>query len=419
MIAKYVKRGSAGIVCAVCLLALTAMAGAAPLTMDQAVSRALENHRDIKIAANGEKQAEYALQGAKGSKGVSLAASNNFYVKKASEGTDTSTSGLTLSLPLYSGGKNEGNIKIAQTDVAIAEYNSLKTKQDVELNTVSAYLDVIKAHQAQAVAQETVDNYQLHLDNVNAQYSAGNVAKADVLRSEVELTDAQQALVKAKNASQVALNTLKDQIRWDNDDELELVEEFQYAPFTMTMDDSVAYAKTHRPDLEKYRLAIQSAEQGVTVAKADQKPAVSLTAGLGWNNSFTDEDNRDTYVGIATSWNLFDSQVTQSKVKKAQSAVDNTRLELESQEDAVTLAVKEHYLDMKEAEQRRETTQVAIHKAEEDYSIASAKYRVGEGIILDVIDAQLALTTAKNNYIEAQYDYAADKAKLENAMGMN
>ena len=62
---------------------------------------------------------------------------------------------------------------------------------------------------------------------------------------------------------------------------------------------------------------------------------------------------------------------------------------------------------------------MAIHKAEEDYSIASAKYRVGEGIILDVIDAQLALTTAKNNYIEAQYDYAADKAKLENAMGMN
>uniref|UniRef100_UPI002FD8B049 TolC family protein n=1 Tax=Anaerospora hongkongensis TaxID=244830 RepID=UPI002FD8B049 len=95
------------------------------------------------------------------------------------------------------------------------------------------------------------------------------------------------------------------------------------------------------------------------------------------------------------------------------------RLELESQEDAIELSVKEFYLNMKEAEKRRDTTQLAISKAKEDFSIAVAKYRVGEGVILDVIDAQLALTTAQNNYIAAQYAYADYKAKLENGMGMN
>lgn len=66
-----------------------------------------------------------------------------------------------------------------------------------------------------------------------------------------------------------------------------------------------------------------------------------------------------------------------------------------------------------------QTTQVAIAKAEEDYFIAKEKYKTGEGIILDILDAQLALATAKNNYINAQYDYAVNKAKLENAMGLD
>lgn len=414
---RYIRR--IALLSGLCMFALTAITSAAPLTIDQAVEMALKNHLDIKIAANEEQEARYSLQSAKGSKGVSFAASNNTYLKKPGSSTDASNSSMTLTLPLYSGGKNEGNIKIAETDVTKAELNAVKTKLDVKSNTISDYLTVIKTHQAQAVAQETVDNYQQHLTNVKEQNSVDNVAKADVLRSEVELADAQQTLLQAQNAYAVAVNTLKKQLRWKEAGELELVEEFQYVPFTMTMEESVAYAKAHSPELEKYRLSVQSAEQSVSVAKADSKPSISLASGMSWSDASIGENSEDTYVGLTTSWNLFDSQVTKSKVKKAKSAVDTARLELESQEDAIELSVKEYYLNMKEAEKRRDTTQLAISKAKEDYSIAVAKYRVGEGVILDVIDAQLALTTAQNNYIAAQYAYADYKAKLENGMGMN
>ena len=83
------------------------------------------------------------------------------------------------------------------------------------------------------------------------------------------------------------------------------------------------------------------------------------------------------------------------------------------------MSVKEYYMGVREAEKRIATTKVAIHKAEEDYFIAEAKYRAGAGVMLDVIDAQLALTTARNNYIAAQHDYVTYKAQLENAMGMD
>lgn len=249
---------------------------------------------------------------------------------------------------------------------------------------------------------------------------APKIAKSDVLRSEVELADAGQTLLKAKNASEVAVNNLRNLLRWKSAEPLKLIEEFQYVPVVYGMAECVALAKAHRPDLAQYRLAVKSAEQSAAIAGAGQKPVVSLVAATGWDSSILPEGgDLNTYIGVTTSWNLFDSRITRSNVKKARAAVVNALLELESQEDTVELAVKEYYLGLKESEKRRETTQAAIHKAQEDYFIAAAKYRVGEGIILDVIDAQLALTTAQNNDIEAQYDYAIYQAKLENAMGMD
>jgi outer membrane protein len=417
LVGQYVKQ--AGIL-GLCLLAQTTMVFAAPLTVEQAVTMAMENHLDIKKAINSEKQAEYALQSTQGSKGISIDASNTFYLKRINYPANSSTSAITLSLPLYTGGKNEGNIEIAKTDVTIAGLSLLKTRQDVKLNTSSAYYDVIEARKTQVVDQETVDNYVVHLNDVKAQYSVGNVAKSDVLRSEVELADAQQTLIKAKNSYEVAVNAFKNMIRWKSSETIEFVEDFQYVSFNKTMDECVAVAKEQRPDIKKYQLAIDEAEKTVEVTKADKKPAVSLTAATGWSSSvLPEDDNKEIYVGVTTSWNLFDSQVTNAKVKKALSAVDTARLELTAQEDSVELAVKEYYLGMREAEKRIETTKFAVHKADEDYFIAEAKYRVGEGVILDVIDAQLALTTAKNNYITAQYDYVTYKAKLENAMGMD
>ena len=83
------------------------------------------------------------------------------------------------------------------------------------------------------------------------------------------------------------------------------------------------------------------------------------------------------------------------------------------------MALRQAYYNMREAEKRFNSTQTAVDQAEEDMFIAQEKYRVGAGVILDVIDAQLALSTAELNHISAQYDYARDKAELENAMGLN
>jgi outer membrane protein len=87
--------------------------------------------------------------------------------------------------------------------------------------------------------------------------------------------------------------------------------------------------------------------------------------------------------------------------------------------DNIHLEVHQAFLNMQQAEKRIETCAVAIGKAEEDYKIAQTRYQAGKGINLDVMDAQTALDQAKTNYIQALYDFNANKARLEKAMGIN
>ena len=86
--------------------------------------------------------------------------------------------------------------------------------------------------------------------------------------------------------------------------------------------------------------------------------------------------------------------------------------------NSVELEVRSNYLGLREAEKRISTTQVAVAKAEEDFHIAQVRYMAGVGTNLDVIDAQVALTEAKTNFVNALYDYNTSKIALETSMGV-
>ena len=76
------------------------------------------------------------------------------------------------------------------------------------------------------------------------------------------------------------------------------------------------------------------------------------------------------------------------------------------------------YLNLKSSEQSIQTSSAAVGLAEEDYGIKVIRYQAGVGTNLDVLDAQVALTTAKNNYLKAMYDYNIYRSKLDKSMGV-
>ncbi|MDD3395805.1 MAG: TolC family protein, partial [Acidaminococcaceae bacterium] len=116
--------------------------------------------------------------------------------------------------------------------------------------------------------------------------------------------------------------------------------------------------------------------------------------------------------------NIFDSGVTASKVAAARADKVKAEETYRQTTDSVQLDVRNNYLSLREAEKRIATSQTAVSQAEEDYRISILRYQAGVGTNTDVMDAQVALTQAKNNYIQALYDYNTSGAQLDKAMGV-
>ena len=401
--------------------------GSAPasveLSLDESISMALRNNPAIKIATADKIKADWALSQAKGGKGPAV--SFNY---AGSRGTLNSSSErvyefyrnqFSLTLPLYTAGKLEGLIDQAKWNVDIADLGVAKSRQQIKLDATSGYFAVLQARNMVKVNQESVASLEEHLKNVQAQFNVGTVAKSDVLRSDVELANAQQTLTKAQNAYELAVASLNNVVGLPLDTELVIKEELQYKPYGMSLDDSIRFGLQNRPDNAQAQAAIQLAKESVKVAKSGYGPTFALAGGVGrWDTESPGTDNKSWSISLSSTWNIFDSGVTRAQVKQANSAVDKASYTAQQTKDSVQLEIRQNYLSMQEAEKRIGTSQVAVSKAEEDFKIAQVRYSAGVGTNLDVIDSQVALTQARTNYVQALYDYNTNKAKLEKAMGV-
>lgn len=408
---------------AVMLLCGAATASAADLTIQEAVDMALEQNISLKIKEKGEDTAKANLKSARGT--------NSFSVSAGASLTDTKTNdvetirngstSLSVSLPLYSGGKNQANIKSAEIGMDVARLQTLREREDLRLKVIKAYYDVLESKRVVEIDQESVDRYKAHLTNMEQLYSAGSKARLDVLRSSVELTNARQTLIKAKNTYEVNVVTLKNLLRMDQSEPLNLTEDFRFTPFFPKMDACVSYAFANRKDLIVDTYKLKQQELAVTVAQAGYLPTLTLNAGVSGDHRFTQGHGNDhsRTIGLRANWNIFDSGVTEAAVDKAKTNYEIAELQVKKDKEDIDLNVRQQYYNMREAQRRLIATQSAVKEAEEDYYITNEKYRAGQGIMLDILDAQVALSTAQLNYISAEYDYARYKAAVENAVGLD
>lgn len=268
------------------------------------------------------------------------------------------------------------------------------------------------------VNQGTVDNLAEHLQNVQAQYQVGTVAKSDVLRSEVELANAQQNLTKAQNSYDVAVASLNNVIGMPLDSQNIMKDDLSYVKYDLSLEDSIKMAQERRPEIAQSKDNIDVAKTGIKIADSGRLPTISVSANDGLSGSEFPGQNNNWSMGISASWNLFDAGVTSAKVKAAKANVEKVQAGDEQLRSGIELEVRQAYLSMKEAEARIETSKVGVSKGTEDLKASQAKYYAGVGTNMDVIDAQMALTQANTNATQAAYDYNVNKAKLEKAVGL-
>lgn len=405
---------------------------AAPLelTLDDTIAMALKNNHSIKVAESEAEKADWDISTAKAGKEPSLSLSHNAMRSKSAESKILGTvipssidnkfaNSIDLTYPLYTGGKVEGTIEKAKLGSKVADLGITKTQQQVKLDATTGYYSILQTRNIVKLSEESLDRLNAHLKNVEAQYGAGTVAKSDVLRSEVEKAKAEQSLIKANNSYELAVSSLNNVIGMPLDTKISVKEELKYEKYDKTLDDCIKVALANRPDLEQAAASVDIAKADIKVAKSGNKLTINAVASEKWSDKdFPGTDNNTWSIGINANYNLFDSGLTKSKVRGTETTLSKATTQLQQARDAAQLEVRQAYLNMQEAEKRIETSQVAVVKAEEDYKIAQVRYSAGVGTNLDVMDSQVALTSAKTDYVQALYDYNTSRAKLDKAMGV-
>ena len=403
------------------VLVLPFSAHAMSLSLTEAIDTALAANTVLRITAEGERSADAALKQARGKNSISAEAGDTLRTSKAKDEDAQTSNSLSLSarLPLYSGGANEANIKSGEIGAQSARLTTERAREDLKYEVITAYWDAVEASKKVEVQRDTVNKYDAHLKNVTALYDAGAQAKIDVLRSSVELSNARQELISAENSYEVNLATLRNLLNIARTEPLTLTTEVTYQPFEKAMEDCISYAYRNRLDLTVERAKLRQRELAIESARAGYRPSVSLTLGTGLSSQFhpRHDTSSDVSASVGVSWNIFDSGVTRGAIEEAEAERDIALLNVQKAEETIDLNLRKAYLNMREAEKRFTSTEDAVAQAREDYYIASERYRAGEGILLDIIDAQTALASAETNAISARYDYARCRAQVENLMG--
>ena len=389
------------------------------LPVQQAVQTALINNPNLQRTEQSIRVAEESLKSARGRKGISISASGRANISKT-EGVEESESlstGLSASVPLYTGKRLEMAIKSAELDIDISKLEFSQAQDDLIYQVVTAYVNALENLATSRVNLETEKNLSEHEKMIAAQYDAGAKAKIDLLRAQVETSNALQDAARSHATYEVALTNLATLMSINSIVNL-TVEDFETHLKLEDVEKYLSEADENRLDLKADALRIEQGELNVTSAKSGWLPEVSASVGTDLSGQsrrwhFTP----DASAGVSASWSIFDSGVTRAAVESAKVEVERLKLALDADLDSVHEDVVTAHKNLRIALLRMTTTQRAVELAEEERFIATERYNVGEGILLDVLDAGVALSTAKKNNVSARYDVMRYSFDLSHAIG--
>lgn len=335
--------------------------------------------------------------------------------------------GLTLTQPLYAGGKVGSAIKIAKHGFAFTDAAIDAARHDVAVAADKAYLDAIAAVQAEAAYREAENLADSNLAVVQKLYDQGQVSEYDLLRAQVQAANTRPNRIAAANQAQLAMDALKNFLALPLETELICDTTIEQMPARdLNLDTLVAEALRNRPELRQAHQTTEVRKELINIAKGGYKPTLAAYTNVAWQSLVdrfklttirTDNWQRSWSAGLSLSWPIFSGFEVIGKIQQAE--VDYTQSQLaESQHTReVRLEVQDALGKVNEAKQRVEALGETVTQAQRGVDIARVRYKSGVGTQLELLDAQVALTTARVNRISALHDLATATASLRRAVG--
>lgn len=422
------------------VLALTlCMAGLAiaadpigPLTMEQAVALALQNNPTITLAAQDVTIAEAQLRAAHANRLPDINASVNATYNPSPgtlnvPGSDvsissdpfSSTARIGASQPVWPPARWRAPIRSAQAGVQLSEEELTRTRQQIAFQTRQAFVQLLTAQELRAVAQDAVTVAQRQLQLAQVQVEAGVAARVDVFQAEAVLADAQVSLAQAENSVDLSRAALATQIGFPADTPVEIVPTQAMPAVPEAVDPLVTLALQQRPELRQLNARREQARANIERIRTQQQPVVNIEANYSQDltNGFSLTGGSGLTFGASAALNIYNGGQTRAELAAARTQLEQIDTTARQIELNVALQVRQAWQNMQNATRQLSAAQRQLTAAEEALRISRLRYEAGEGIILEVEQAQLRRTQALTSVAQARFQAQLAAAQLQLALG--
>jgi outer membrane protein len=348
-------------------------------------------------------------------------------INPAYASTDFSGAGISVTQPLFQGGKLTANLKLALAQLNMALENQKKVQQQLTFRTKQAFYQVWLAEQMLRVAESAYENLQQHVDTINNYYKAGTVSKFEVLRAKVQRDSLKPPVIAAENNLKLAKLNLATLIGFPRNRQYGVSYDLEKLKIPETIpiqpDQALSAAYRNRPEMHQIKQTEDMSRLQLSLAEAEFKPSVVLVGQYqGASMDYSPSNwlnNKYWSCTINVTGNFFNGYSSTARVKGSKENIELMDISETKLRDTIRLEVEQSLQNIAESLECICANQSNIDLAKETMKLTQVRLKEGMATTMDIMDSQLAMDQALNGYYQGITMYLTASANLDLAMGNN
>lgn len=308
---------------------------------------------------------------------------------------------------------------VADLNVTATRQQATSRRHRVEIDTITGYFRTLQAQALGRAAAQQVESLEAQQKKVESLYANGVLGKNDVLKLQVAVAAARQQSLNVQGMVQQAQAALAMQVGAAPGESFELTSEAPALDAAPVPDLGRARdaAKSDRPEIVELNTRLRQSQEAIHVAKAKLLPDLNLIGQYQHSEGSTFSAADSFFGGLFLTWTAWEWGATAKQVAVAQSQEDATRALLNQAEKGVGLEAEAAHVQLKTADSAVPVAEGAIAQAEEALRLERARLDAQQATTTDVINAETALLQARVNLENARYERLIARARLRAAMG--
>lgn len=403
-------------------------------TMQECIDYAMQNNITLQKARLSQQSAAEDLKGSKGALLPTVSASVNQsigYRPWQNTGSTTVTNGMVntkvdktylngsygvnAQWTVWNGNKNTNNVKLNKLSGQQAELQVAETANSIQERIAQLYVQILYLDESINVSKASLETSLKNEERGKEMVEVGKMSKADLAQLTAQRASDEYNVVDAQAQMANYKLQLKQLLELTGEDEFDVVipqtTDNQALADIPALQNVYQQALLSRPEIESSKLAIESSNLNVKIAKAGWLPSLSMSGSFststnslssnGWNNQM--KTNFNTQAGLTLSVPLFDGRQTRTSVNKAKIQRQQAQLDLQDQEKTLYQTIEGYWLDANTNQQRFRAAQATVDSEQQSYDLLAEKFNLGLTNIIELMNGKDKLLSAQQNRLQSKY----------------